>query len=250
MLSHVFLSADRDPDILIGAQLPELNAAYRVGKTGTDFIFEACEYRDSFLSFRPTIAVVLNVEMDHPDYFKDMEQVRASFHKYLQIPGKSGHAVINADDENAMQCAKGIETPVTTFSLSSPAADFYATNLHFVHGCGRCDVMAQRRALCPPLPFCTRAAQCGKRACGHCRCYVVRLRRRTNHPRVIYVYRGASTHGIQGDICANGRCHLRRFCAPSIGDQNNAGRCKTDGVSAGICGLSATHIFPHSCSSQ
>lgn len=141
MLSHVFLSADRDPDILIGAQLPELNAAYRVGKTGTDFIFEACEYRDSFLSFRPTTAVVLNVEMDHPDYFKDMEQVCASFHKYLQIPGKSGHAVINADDENAMQCAKGIETPVTTFSLSSPAADFYATNLHFAHGCGRCDVL-------------------------------------------------------------------------------------------------------------
>lgn len=100
--------------------------------------------------------------------------------------------------------AKGIETPVTTFSLSSPAADFYATNLHFAHGCGRCDVLHNGEhyaALSLSVPG---RHNVGKRACGHCRCCVVRLRRRTNHPRVIYVYRGASTHGIQGDICTNG----------------------------------------------
>ena len=152
MLSHVFLSADRDPDILIGAQLPELNAAYRVGKTGTDFIFEACEYRDSFLSFRPTIAVVLNVEMDHPDYFKDMEQVRASFHKYLQIPGKSGHAVINADDENAMQCAKGIETPVTTFSLHPPPPIF-TRQICTLHTAADDVTSCTTASTMPPSPF-------------------------------------------------------------------------------------------------
>ena len=106
MLSHLFLYAGRDPAIMIGAPIPELGHDFHSG-TGEDFIFEACEYKDSFLSFHPSIAVVLNEEMDHPDYFKSLEQIKESFHKYMEIPGEGGIDIVNADDENVLDSVRG-----------------------------------------------------------------------------------------------------------------------------------------------
>ena len=134
MLSHLFLHAKRDPAILIGAELPELGRDFRSG-TGGDFIFEACEYKDSFLSFRPTVAVVLNEEMDHPDWFRSMEQVHESFRQYLAIPGKDGTVVLNRDDADVLESARDCPAHRVTFGIESPDADFRAEDISFAGGC-------------------------------------------------------------------------------------------------------------------
>jgi UDP-N-acetylmuramate--alanine ligase len=89
MISSVFLKAQKDPTIVLGAELPSIDGCY---KDGNDewFIFEACEYRDSFLSFYPTIEVILNIELDHTDYFENLDAVKESFKKYMQIKGTNG----------------------------------------------------------------------------------------------------------------------------------------------------------------
>lgn len=133
MLSHLFLYARRDPAILIGAPLPELGHDFRSGE-GDDFIFEACEYKDSFLSFRPSVAVVLNEEMDHPDYFKSLDQIKASFHKYLEIPGEDGCDIVNCDDENVLESVEGCSARRVTFGIDNPTADYRATDIHFEDG--------------------------------------------------------------------------------------------------------------------
>ena len=89
MLTHVFLYAGKDPTVALGAELDELNGAYRIGAKD-DFIYESCEYKDSFLSFYPDIAVILNVDHDHVDYFLTMEQMEKSFAKSVE----SAHTVV------------------------------------------------------------------------------------------------------------------------------------------------------------
>ena len=70
MLSTVFIEAERDPTVVLGAELPIINGCYRDGSEDW-FIFEACEYMDSFLSFCPTLEVLLNIELDHTDFFEE-----------------------------------------------------------------------------------------------------------------------------------------------------------------------------------
>ncbi len=94
MISEIFMHARRDPTILNGADMPSINGSYRQGSFN-DLIFEACEYRDSFLSFYPTCAVILNCELDHVDYFSDFENYIESFKKYAASARDS--VVINAD---------------------------------------------------------------------------------------------------------------------------------------------------------
>ncbi len=147
MLSHLFLYAKRDPAILIGAELPELGRDFRNGH-GDDFIFEACEYKDSFLSFRPSVAVVLNEEMDHPDYFKSMDQIHDSFHKYLEIPGTDGFAVLNCDDEDVMISAEHIHPHRVTFGMENKEADFRAADVVFEGGCARFTILKGGRPFC------------------------------------------------------------------------------------------------------
>lgn len=88
------MSAGLDPTVVSGAELSDMGGAYRIG--GNEyFIFEACEYCDSFLSFSPTTAVITNIEYDHADYFKNMDQLRASFLKYS---GYARRTIFCADD--------------------------------------------------------------------------------------------------------------------------------------------------------
>ncbi len=148
MLSHMFLYAKRDPAILIGAALPELGRDFRSGG-GDDFIFEACEYKDSFLSFRPSVAVVLNEEMDHPDYFKSMEQIHDSFHRYLEIPGKTGHAVINGDDADVLTSAEGCDVPITTFGIERDDVDYRGASIVFhKSGCASFEILKNGMLFC------------------------------------------------------------------------------------------------------
>ena len=111
MAAHMMLAAKSDPVVMCGAKIPELGGAYRAGSGS--FLFEACEYKDSFLSFFPNIAVILNVDFDHTDYFKNIDEVVSSFSKFAKIASDDGGSVIAcADDENAMRALKG-EYPIT-----------------------------------------------------------------------------------------------------------------------------------------
>lgn len=138
MISHIFLAADANPTIVSGAELSAIGGAYRLGSKD-NFIMEACEYQDSFLSFTPNIAVVLNIDMDHPDYFKDIDQIITSFGRYLDI-AKDGHAVLNADCENTRRAAKDYTGTTVTFGMQSPA-DFTAKSIAFDHGKAEFDII-------------------------------------------------------------------------------------------------------------
>lgn len=139
MISHIFLAAELDPTIILGAELAELDGAYRVG-AGDSFILEACEYQDSFLSFAPNIAVVLNIDMDHPDYFHSLKQIITSFSRYLEI-ASDGYAVVNLDDANVRAALDGYRGNIVSFGLDSPDCDFTAANISYTLGCPEFDII-------------------------------------------------------------------------------------------------------------
>ena len=132
MCTHIMMAAEKDPTVMIGGTLPLLNAGHRVGK-GESIILESCEYYDSFLSFNPTVAVVLNIEADHLDYFKDLADVEKSFRLFAEKVPADGLVVLNADDANSMATMAGIERRVITFGLEN-SADVTARNIRFEFG--------------------------------------------------------------------------------------------------------------------
>ena len=106
MLAHVLLAAQMDPTVMIGGFLPLLGAGHRVGN-GDTILLESCEYCDSFLNFFPTLAIVLNIEADHLDYFKDLQQVQDSFHKFAALA--TDRILANGDDFNTLQAMEGLD---------------------------------------------------------------------------------------------------------------------------------------------
>ena len=127
MCTHIFMAAEADPTVMIGGTLPLLHAGYRVGH-GNTIILESCEYCNSFLSFYPTVAVILNVEADHLDFFKDLNDIEHSFHRFAELVPTAGSVVVNADNAGAMESVVGLEHPIFTFGLENPA-DCTAANL-------------------------------------------------------------------------------------------------------------------------
>ena len=141
MCTHIFMAAEADPTVMIGGTLPLLHAGYRVGK-GDTIILESCEYCNSFLSFFPTVAVILNVEEDHLDFFKDLRDIQHSFRQFAELVPEAGSVIVNADNASAMEAVAGIAHPVFTFGLDHPA-DCTAANLQEVDGRPVFDVMVR-----------------------------------------------------------------------------------------------------------
>ena len=130
MCTHILMAAEKDPTVMIGGTLPLLNAGHRIGR-GNTIIMEACEYYNSFLSFFPTIAVILNVEADHLDFFKDIDELKRSFRIFAsKVPEDTGYIVANKDDMNTMDAISGIGRKVITFGMSDDA-DVYAENIKY-----------------------------------------------------------------------------------------------------------------------
>ena len=129
MLSHILLEADTDPTISVGGILNAIGGNIRVG--GSDiFVTEACEYTNSFLNFLPKISVILNVEEDHMDFFKDIDDIRCSFHRFASILPKDGTLVINKNIEHLESITDNLECKVITYSEISDA-DYAASNITF-----------------------------------------------------------------------------------------------------------------------
>lgn len=140
MCAQIFVDAGADPTVLSGATTACLDGAYRIGGK-EHFIFEACEYMDSFLDFNPGIAVLLNVEMEHVDYFKSMEQIRTSFGKYAALTGESGFAVANSDDPEVMASIEQYVGGTVTFGIDNEYATFRAVNLTYEGGYPAFDIL-------------------------------------------------------------------------------------------------------------
>ena len=113
MMTHILMEANWDPTVMIGGDLPLLHAGHRVGQ-GDTIVLESCEYCDSFLNFFPTLAVILNVEADHLDYFKDLADVQKSFKAFAKLA--SFGVLANGDDVHTVQAMEGVEH--LTFGLN------------------------------------------------------------------------------------------------------------------------------------
>ncbi len=138
MCTHIFMAAQADPTVMIGGTLPMLGVGHRVGQ-GDTIIMESCEYCDSFLSFFPTVAVVLNVEADHLDYFADLDAVKRSFRAFAELVPADGCVVANAEDINTMDALSGLDRTLLTFGIEQ--GDVKAENLSWHHGLAEFDIV-------------------------------------------------------------------------------------------------------------
>ncbi len=125
MLAEIFMQAGLKPTIHVGGEIKSINSNYKIGKKQY-FITEACEYMDNFLYIKPDISVVLNIDSDHLDYFKNLDGVKASFDKFVQGTKEGGICVACADDINSSFLLK--EKNVSTFG-QGVSNDIYAKNI-------------------------------------------------------------------------------------------------------------------------
>ena len=140
MCTHIIMAAGLDPTVMIGGTLPLLGAGHRVGH-GDTIILESCEYCNSFLSFFPTVAVILNIEADHLDFFHDLEDVEHSFRTFADLVPENGMIVANAEDKNTMITLQGETRPVLTFGVEK--GDVHAANLVWDAGLPAFDVICR-----------------------------------------------------------------------------------------------------------
>lgn len=127
MVSHILLEGNCDPTISVGGILPAIRGNIRVGHSDT-FVTEACEYTNSFLSFYPNVAIILNMDADHLDFFKDIDDIRHSFRKFAELLPADGALIINADTPAYEQIIEGLPCKVITYSLEKEA-DYTAKDI-------------------------------------------------------------------------------------------------------------------------
>lgn len=130
MISDILLQSQMDPTILIGGLLDEIGGNVMAGKDDV-FVAEACEYKANILYYYPSIAIVLNIDADHLDYFKNLDDIIHTFEKYMENLGPNGTAVINVDDPNNQSLPDHVQGKVITYGMENPKAMVFAKNIHF-----------------------------------------------------------------------------------------------------------------------
>lgn len=130
MTTQILLDAGIDPTCVIGGKLPAIHGSGRVGKSPV-MVCEACEFVDTFLKLYPDIAVILNIDADHLDYFKTMENLIASFRKFAEKATKV--LIVNGDDLNTQKAVSVLDKRILTFGYA-PTNDYYPKNIVHVDG--------------------------------------------------------------------------------------------------------------------
>ena len=120
MVASVFVEANYDPSIQVGAVLKLINGNYRVGNSDY-FIIEACEYCDSYHNFKQRSAIVLNIDNDHLDYFKNIENIQKSFEKYVSQLPEDGYLILNRDDERCYALKDSTKATVVSVGIHEDA---------------------------------------------------------------------------------------------------------------------------------
>ncbi len=128
MISEILLAADLDPTLSIGGILKSIDGNIRVGSKHY-FVTEACEYTNSFLSFSPTVGLILNIEEDHLDFFQDLDDIRRSFRKFAELLPESGCLIINADIPDYTEITHDLPCRIITYSSKNTEADYYPSEL-------------------------------------------------------------------------------------------------------------------------
>lgn len=146
MTSLILRNADYKPTILVGGNLPQINGNVEIGENKY-FVTEACEYMDSFLQLRPTIGVVLNIDSDHLDYFKDIEHITRSFRQFVtQIP-RDGVVIAYSGNPFVIDVLKGLKNTITYGYTDS--SDYYAQNIVFDDdGFPQYDIFHKKKFVC------------------------------------------------------------------------------------------------------
>jgi len=129
MLSKILLEADTDPTLSIGGVFSDIGGNIRVGKSDY-FVTEACEYTNSFLSFFPKISVISNIDADHLDFFKDLDDIRNSFTKFAHLLPDDGTLVINGDIDNISTITAGLKCEIITYG-SKEEFDYYPSDINY-----------------------------------------------------------------------------------------------------------------------
>ena len=130
MVSMCFLEAGLDPSIQVGADLKAINGNYRIGKSD-NFIIEACEYVESFLKFYPKAEIILNIDNDHLDYFKNIENINNAFIKYVKLLPDDGLLVVNSDNDYCAKLHEYTNAKVVSYGIENEKANFVARNITF-----------------------------------------------------------------------------------------------------------------------
>ena len=130
MVSHIFLEADTDPTISVGGILKAIDGNIRVGHTD-NFITEACEYTNSFLKFYPAVAIILNIEEDHMDFFKDINDIRNSFREFTKLVPADGVVIINAEIHNYEEIICGLPCKCISYGINNKELDYNAANITY-----------------------------------------------------------------------------------------------------------------------
>lgn len=146
MMTLIGMEAGIDPTVMVGSELPAIGGTLRIGAHDC-FVAESCEYTNSFLNFHPTAAVVLNIEEDHLDFFKDIEDIKHSFRKFCELTPETGLVVINADSKNCVDMANGLPRTIRTFGETADA-DVYPLNVCNHNGYYEFDVMVSGNGYC------------------------------------------------------------------------------------------------------
>ena len=131
MITDIMLEAGKEPTVTVGGMLDAIGGNIKIGKRDL-FIAEACEYTNSFLSFHPTIAVILNVEADHLDFFKDIDDIRSSFKRFaMTLPQDDrGYLIINGDIRDVSYFTDAVKCGCLTFG-KAPGCDLTAADIEF-----------------------------------------------------------------------------------------------------------------------
>ena len=150
MVSLMMLEANLDPTISVGGILDNIEGNIKIGNS-ENFIVESCEYKNSFLSFSPTHEIILNIEAEHLDFFKDLDDIRHSFRLFAKKIPDFGNLVINAEIDNYMPLIEGLSCHIHTYGIKRQDSDNYnymATNISFnEYGCGSYDLLHNQKVV-------------------------------------------------------------------------------------------------------
>ena len=132
LIASILLQSKEDASILLGASFDGIEGNSKLGSSEI-FLAEACEYKGNIRYYFPEIAVILNIDEDHLDYFKNMEDIIDCFKQYMKNLSPSSKAILNFDDENCRKITSAVPGKMITFSLTSTEADYYASDIKFNH---------------------------------------------------------------------------------------------------------------------
>lgn len=130
MVSMCFMEAGLNPFIQVGADLKAINGNYHIGSS-EHFIIEACEYVESFLKFYPKSEIILNIDNDHLDYFKNIDNINEAFIKYVKLLPDDGLLVTNLDNEYCAKLHTYTNAKTVTYAMQNEKANFIARNITF-----------------------------------------------------------------------------------------------------------------------